>query len=142
VQAFHNYEVEFVDDSRERIDLVLFATGYVPSIPYLDPGLLNPGRYGPDFQLHVFHPLIPTLFILGMIQPDSGVWWLIEHQAKLVAAYLEVMAQGRHAVARFRGYLNTAGLHGHYVDSPRHFCEVEHFAYGQALRRGLRILGR
>ena len=79
MRAFRDHEVEFVDGSHERIDLILFATGYIPSISYLEPGALNRGRYKPDFLLHVFHPLIPSLFILRMIQPDSGVWWLIEY---------------------------------------------------------------
>jgi glycine/D-amino acid oxidase-like deaminating enzyme len=142
VQAFHNHEVEFRDGSRERIDLVLFATGYVPSIPYLEPDELNLGRYGPDLQLHVFHPERPNLFVLGMIQPDSGVWWLIEYQAKLVAAYLDAVAQGRDSVTRFRDYLDSVILGSSYIDSPRHFCEVEHFAYQQALKSGLAILNK
>ena len=59
-----------------------------------------------------------------------------------MAAYLDSMAQGRNGAARFRDYLDSVKLPGRYMDSPRHLCEVEHFAYQQTFERGLRILNK
>jgi hypothetical protein len=75
-------EVAFKDGTSEPIDLIVFATGYQVTFPFLERRHLN------DLYLHVFHPIYDDLFILGMIQPDSGVWPLMDLQAKAVASYI------------------------------------------------------
>lgn len=140
--------VRFTDGSEEPFDVIVYATGFRLSFPFLDRELLNwvgderSGR--PELFLNVFHPRRDDLFVLGMIQPDSGQWGLVEAQAKLVAAYLVGVEAGAAAAERFRERKAVAEEPGpiRYVDSPRHRLEVEHFSYRRTLKRELRRLRR
>jgi hypothetical protein len=102
------------------------------TFPFLEPRHLN----SLDFYLHVFHPTYDDLFILGMIQPDSGVWPLMDLQARAVVGYLRA-GGGRALKQRPRPDL-SGGIR--YVKSERHRYEVEHSTYGRQLRRVIRLL--
>ena len=131
-------EVRFKDGSSERIDLIVFATGYQVSFPFLEPRHLNSTDGRPDFYLHVFHPTYDDLFILGMIQPDSGVWPLMDLQAKAVASYIR--ASGGEVRAQKQGPRPDLSGGIRYVKSERHRYEVEHSGYARHLRRVIRAL--
>jgi cation diffusion facilitator CzcD-associated flavoprotein CzcO len=99
----------------------------------------------PDFYLHVFHPTRDDLFILGMLQPDSGVWPLMDLQARAVAGCLRAARAGGPAVARVRalrtGPRPDLGGGIRYVKSERHRYEVEHSTYARHLKKLIRVLG-
>jgi cation diffusion facilitator CzcD-associated flavoprotein CzcO len=125
-------EVVFKDGTSEPVDLIVFATGYQVTFPFLEPRHLN----SLDFHLHVFHPTYDDLFILGMIQPDSGVWPLMDLQARAVAVYLRA-GEGRAFKQGPRPDL-SGGIR--YLRSERHRYEVEHSTYARQLRRVIRLL--
>ena len=52
----------------------------------------------PGLFLHVFHPQYDNLFVAGLIQPDSGLWGLVDRQAQLIARFL--LAGAQRAAAR------------------------------------------
>jgi hypothetical protein len=133
-------EVLFRDGSSERIDLIVFATGYQVTFPFLEPRHLNSSDGRPDFYLHVFHPTYDDLFILGMIQPDSGVWPLMDLQAQAVTSYIRASPGIRKVRALKQGPRPdlTGGIR--YVKSERHRYEVEHSGYARHLRRVIRAL--
>lgn len=137
-------EVLFQDGSAEPVDLMVFATGYRVSFPFLEPGDLNSGDGRPDFYLHVFHPARDDLFILGMIQPDSGVWPLMDLQARAVASYIRAAARDGDAVRAVRalkqGPPPDLGGGIRYLRSERHRYEVEHSSYARRLRQTIRVL--
>ena len=140
--------VRFVDGVEEPFDVIVYATGFKLTFPFLDKALLNwrgddqTGR--PELYLNVFHPDRDDLFVLGMIQPDSGQWGLVEAQAKLVAAYLIGVDCGASGARGFRERKRAANNTGpvRYVGTPRHRLEVEHYSYRRTLRRELRRLRR
>lgn len=131
--------VRFVDGSREPIDVIIYATGYEITFPFLDRELLNWGGDKPRLFLNVFHPQDDDLFVIGLIQPDSGQFGLVDYQAKLVAKFITARDAGTPTAERFRKLKSTAdtNLSGgvKYVDSPRHLLEVEHFSYRRRLQR-------
>src|SRR5262249_9128968 len=98
----------------------------------------------PDFYLHVFHPAYDDLFIIGLIMPDSGVWPLMDLQARAVAHSLRARRAGGAGIARFRSLKGgpRPSLNGGitYVRSDRHWCEVEHSSYGRRLRKVIHLL--
>jgi hypothetical protein len=132
-------EVRFADGSREPIDLIVYATGYRISFPFLDRALLNWQDDKPRLFLNAFHPDRDDLFVIGLIQPDSGQFGLVDYQSRLVAAYLAATDAGRPQADRFRALKRdadvdlSAGLR--YLDSPRHLLEVEHFSYRKRLQQ-------
>jgi cation diffusion facilitator CzcD-associated flavoprotein CzcO len=138
-------EVRFKDGTMERIDLIVFATGYHATFPFLDPAHLNSADGRPNFYLHVLHPTYENLFILGVLQPDSGVWQLMDLQARAVAGYIRASrddeAGARKVRSLKRGPAPDLGGGIQYVRSERHRYEVEHSSYARRLRRLIRLLG-
>lgn len=136
--------VRFVDGSEEAFDVIVHATGYHLSFPFIDNAELNWRDGRPDLGLNVFHPQRDDLFVLGMIQPDSGQWGIVDRQARLVAQYLTAREQDAASAERFRERLTRTEAEGaiRYVDSPRHRLEVEHFSYAKRLDREWRRLRR
>lgn len=129
--------VHFVDGSCEEIDLILYATGYNVVFPFIDRGLLNWQDGRPRLYLNVFHPQYNNLFVVGMIQPDSGQFGLVDWQSRAVAGYLTALRNGSPAAADFRRRKQqpseVPGPHIRYKESSRHCLQVEHWSYRLAL---------
>jgi cation diffusion facilitator CzcD-associated flavoprotein CzcO len=145
VVELREHEVLFKNGSVEPIDLIVFATGYQVTFPFLEHTHLNSPDGRPDFYLHVFHPTCDDLFILGMIQPDSGVWPLMDLQAKAVARYILAAAVEGPAIRKVRALKRgrSPDLSGgiRYLKSERHRYEVEHSTYARELKEVARLLG-
>ncbi len=137
-------EVRFQDGSTEQIDLIVFATGYRVSFPFLEPRHLNSADGRPDFYLHVFHPTYENLFIVGMIQPDSGVWRLMDLQARAVARYIRAGRANAAGLRKVRALKQGArpdlGGGVRYLATERHRFEVEHWSYQRRMKRLIRLL--
>ncbi|WP_337185620.1 FAD-dependent oxidoreductase [Phenylobacterium sp.] len=120
-------EVVFADGSRLRADLVLCATGYRLTYPYLDADVAN--TRGDDLTLFMgtVAPEREDLFFVGVSRPTGAFWPIAEAQAQFVAAMLtgEYRAPSRKARAR-----RARPILGCNAWSPA--------LYGQALREELR----
>jgi hypothetical protein len=131
--------VRFVDGTTEPFDLIVYATGYNITIPFIDRELLNWQAGKPRLFLNVFHPTADDLFVIGLIQPDSGQFGLVDYQSRLVAKFIATRDAGNPAAAKFCKLKSNAqadvsgGMR--YLDSPRHLLEVEHFSYRERLQR-------
>jgi Flavin-binding monooxygenase-like len=137
--------VEFVGGSEEKVDLIIYATGYKISIPFMRPEEL-PWRDGrPELCFNVFHPDRDDLFVAGLIQSDSGQFGLVDCQAQLTAAYVAGLERHERRAQRFREFKrrhrSAIGRRIRYVDSPRHLVEVEHYSYRRTLEKWIRRLG-
>jgi hypothetical protein len=139
VRALDGGHVTFADGSRESVDVMIYATGYKLSFPFVDREHLQWRDDRPDLYLNIFHPHRDNLFIAGLIQPDSGQFGLVDCQARLIAAYIRGLELGRSSAKEFQRTKREARprLDGgvKYVHSPRHLVEVEHFSYRRLLTR-------
>lgn len=143
VRELAGREVVFTDGSREAVDFILYATGFNISFPFLDASQLNWRQGRPGLFLNVFHPERDDLFVIGLIQPDSGQFGLVDCQSKLVAAYLQGLKRGRRQATQLQTAKQKSGSISNgirYVDSPRHLLEVEHFSYRRKLEKWIRRL--
>lgn len=144
IAEFAGNKVRFTDGTEVEADLVVFATGYEVSMPFLDNSLL----FGPDgrplFYLNVFHPEHDDLFAVGLIQANGSIWRLADYQSQLVASYLIALAE-RHERAAWFSKLKAQGhesmVQGSYVQSDRHRLEANYYAYRRQLKRHLRRFG-
>ncbi len=95
----------------------------------------------PELNLNIFHPTRDDVFVIGLIQPDSGQFGLVHYQAELVANYVAGLDAGSAAAFRFqqakRGGATTHNGGVRYVNSPRHWFEVEHHSYRRALEKSI-----
>ncbi|QDU86938.1 putative oxidoreductase CzcO [Pirellulimonas nuda] len=144
VQQVDGQRITFADGRSETFDLVVYATGFEITAPFVDAQELNWRGGRPDLYLNVFHPLHDDLFVAGLIQPDSGQWGLVDRQAELIARYLHGLHAERPAATRFRDrkHARRDDLKSpvKYLDSPRHLLEVEHHSYARRLEREIQKL--
>ena len=136
--------VRFIDASVEHVDVIIYATGFRITFPFIDKEHLNWDGSAPRLHLNIFHPEHERLFVAGLIQPDSGQWGLVDYQARLIAHYLRVLEILPERAARFRRRLARhcdlgAGIR--YLPSSRHLLEVEHYSYRNRLRKLIAELG-
>src|SRR5207253_10535940 len=125
--------VRLVDGSQETVDVIIYATGFKISFPFIDSKHLNWRDGRPELFLNIFHPQDDHLFVAGLIQPDSGQWGLVDHQAQLIAQVIRAERDDPAEFARFQQLKRkpppdvSAGIH--YLRSTRHLLEVEHYSY-------------
>ena len=146
VKSLTGDRVQFIDDSEEKIDIIIYATGYKLSFPFIDNEYLNLREGCPDLYLNVFHPHYDNLFFIGLIQPNGGIWGLADYQSQLVANFISAMESDpqtvewlRHAKLSQRPKIN-GGIR--YIESPRHRIEVEYFDYRKILQKTIHQIAR
>jgi cation diffusion facilitator CzcD-associated flavoprotein CzcO len=131
--------VRFVDGSEEPIDVIIYATGFNITLPFIDRSLLNWHDGRPELFLNVFHPERDNLFVIGLIQPDSGQWGLVDYQSQLVARFVRALGRDPAQAERLRRRKSAErvdlGNGIRYVNSTRHLLEVEHFSYRRRLQK-------
>ena len=94
VRELQGRDVVFVDGTREAIDLVVLATGFVRGVPFLEPGLVKDDDVS-DLFLNVFHRREPSLHVIGHFTTDGGAYPLVDRQAELVARVIDARRSGR-----------------------------------------------
>jgi hypothetical protein len=126
--------VRFADGSEVEADIVVYCTGYKVTFPFFEPGLISaPGNDLPLFR-RVFHPAIPSVFFIGLLQPVGAVFPLAELQSKWVADHLagRYLLPSREEV-RADIEAERAAMFERYVASVRHTMEVDFDDYVLAL---------
>jgi cation diffusion facilitator CzcD-associated flavoprotein CzcO len=135
--------VHFVDGTSAPADLIVWATGYRVTFPFLDPELLAaPGNDLPLFHRAV-HPDLPGLFFVGLLQPIGAVMPLAEAQSRWIARIL----RGEYAFPpeeelRARMRRDHERNRRRFYASPRHTMEVDFDRFLWDLRGEMRRGGR
>jgi len=138
----------FADGSRERVDVLIHATGYRLSFPFLaHADAPVTGNHLPLFKRMVqADPRLHGLWFMGLAQPLPTLVNFAEQQSKLFTACLA----GRYALpapAEMKAMLEAdEALHkGHYYASQRHTIQVDFDIYCHDLiaeiERGARRIG-
>ncbi|HVR84918.1 MAG TPA: NAD(P)-binding domain-containing protein [Planctomycetota bacterium] len=136
VLGLEETSVFFKDGTKESIDVIVTATGYEVSHPFLDGADVEP-----DGLYHqVVSPDRPGLYFIGLVQPFQGpVLGASEIQSRWVAGLiagrwtLPDRARIQAAIEQQRRW-RTASL----VQTPRHGLEVDYHAYVRAIRREMK----
>ncbi|MCZ7685456.1 MAG: NAD(P)-binding domain-containing protein [Sandaracinaceae bacterium] len=118
--------VVFADGSRERADVIVYCTGYRVSFPFFDADLVSARDNDLPLFRRVFHPELPGLFFVGLLQPLGAIMPLAEAQSEWIADYLT----GRYALPAPAALIEDiererAAMFGRYVASPRHTMQVD-----------------
>ena len=86
--------VRFTDGSEVEADVVVYCTGYKVTFPFFDEGFISaPDNDLPLFR-RTFHPDIPNVFFVGLLQPLGAIMPIAEAQGEWVSDYLS----GRYAL--------------------------------------------
>lgn len=131
-------EVVFTDGSRVTADLILFATGYRMSIPYVPREYFTWTHDRPTMFLNTVARR-PGLFGVGFLEVNSSAYTLFDYLANIVAQHLADLSTHPERAARFRrlAETETPDLTGgiSFIDSDRHATYVEIRALKKYLRR-------
>jgi cation diffusion facilitator CzcD-associated flavoprotein CzcO len=122
--------VEFVDGSREHIDVVVYCTGYRISFPFLDRSIIDARDNEISLYRRVVDPDHAGLYFIGLVQPLGAIMPLAEAQSEWVADLLEGKAAlpSRDEMAReIAAY--RAAERKRYVASKRHTVQVDFLGY-------------
>jgi cation diffusion facilitator CzcD-associated flavoprotein CzcO len=146
IERFAGDRVRFVDGREVPIDLIVMAIGYNVSFPFLERELILDEQGRPKLYLNAFHPQYDNFFVAGLLQPNSGLWGLVDYQAQLMAAFLLAQQTDPAKADWFRGLKRTERpdlKHGmRFIDSPRHVLEVEYFSYRERLKKLIKRFGK
>lgn len=132
-------QVRFVDGSVEDVDVIVWCTGYKVTFPFFDPKLVSAPNNDLPLYKRVFHPTLPGLMFVGLLQPIGAVMPLAEAQGKWIAKYVRREYQLPPPVEMKRAIdEERARMFARYVKSKRHTMEVDFDDYLLDLEREIR----
>ncbi|MEU6133417.1 FAD-dependent oxidoreductase [Nocardioides sp. NPDC047086] len=86
IERFDGTTVRFTDGSAEEVDVIVWATGYQVSLPFLGSEWTGDDPESMQLFMRVFHLEDPTLAFTGLMQSTGAALPVVEAQAKLAAA--------------------------------------------------------
>jgi dimethylaniline monooxygenase (N-oxide forming) len=129
-------EVEFADGTRERVDVVVYCTGYRISFPFFDRDFIS----APDNRIELFrrlmHPDVVGVYFVALVQPLGATMPIAEVQGQWIADEL----RGEYARPSRAAMLDdiaaeNAAMRKRYVASKRHTIQVDFDDYMLAVER-------
>ncbi len=129
IERFAGKRVFFTDGTSEEVDLIVFATGYKVTYPYMDKSLFQWVSKYPDLYLSSLHREFDNVCCLGLHQTDGGAYDFFTMQADMMCNFILDQAQNPKRADKFRALKKNdrPNLSGgiRYVDSPRHATYVK-----------------
>jgi len=137
IRRLEGHSVRFEDGSTERIDRIVYCTGYKITFPFFAPGLPDPSADNRiELYRRVVHPDLPGLYFIGLIQPLYAIMPLAELQSEWVADLLEGTARLPDRGTMVRDIAGgQRAMRRRYVASKRHTIQVDGPYYKRQLRR-------
>jgi len=133
VTGFDGQEVSFVGGTKEAFDVVIAATGYHISFPFLERALVDWQEADrPPLYLLVFPPSRRDLYFIGLVQPIGCIWPLSDLQARLVAREISGRWQRPQDMAARIQRQAERPLYS-WAKTPRHSIEVDYHLYRKQL---------
>lgn len=130
--------VAFRDGSEEAVDVIVYATGYRISFPFLSEQTMEVAGNRVPLYRRVVHPDRPGLYFLGLIQPLGAIMPLAELQARWVALLLRGAPLPPSAAMRAAIRREERARERRYVRSPRHTIQVDFYPYRRLMKREIR----
>jgi hypothetical protein len=136
IKQFLDSEVEFIDNSKEKIDLILYATGYEPNFPFLDPLDIKIDDDFSQAYMFMFDKKYDNLFYGGYVNAPSGFGNVANACGNLLKAYIGAKENNTAAYEKFlkiKKEDNPDLGRDRYVSTKRHNYEVDLWVYIKTL---------
>lgn len=89
IARLDGHTVVFADGTRERVDTIIYCTGYHTVFPFLDEAIFAAPENQVRLYKQIFLPNWPSLTFVGAFQANAwGLLPLFEAQSRIVAAHL------------------------------------------------------
>ncbi|XP_076583172.1 flavin-containing monooxygenase 5-like [Chaetodon auriga] len=133
IRRFQGSSVEFDDGSVvEDVDLVVFATGYTFSFPFLSSYVVSVSENKASLYKYVFPPELdrPTLAIIGLVQPLGAIMPISEMQARWATRVFKGCIKLPSATAMLKDVkYKQEAMAKTYITSQRHTIQVVYAIY-------------
>ncbi|XP_051802581.1 flavin-containing monooxygenase 5 isoform X12 [Acanthochromis polyacanthus] len=133
IRRFQGSSVEFDDGSVvEDVDLVVFATGYRFSFPFLASQVVSVSENKASLYKYVFPPELdqPTLCIIGLVQPLGAIMPISEMQARWATRVFKGCIKLPSVAAMLKDIqYKKETMAKRYVTSQRHTIQVDYVDY-------------
>lgn len=139
IQDISGQTVVFTDGSSASYDVIIAATGYKISFPFFPADFIDwQDAVHVPLYLRIFHSDHPSLFFIGLIQPQGCIWTLTEVQSRLIA---QLLAGKTRLPASWRKQAVTEGAYWmrQFIARPRHSLEVQYYPYLQQLLKAMQL---
>jgi hypothetical protein len=127
--------VEFSDGSEVDADVIICATGYKISFPFLEASVIGVEHNEVDLYEMVVPVGVPGLYFVGLIQPVGALPPLAEQQARWVAQLIDGAPLPSSVQMRRQIVAQQSRRRDQYLDSPRHTIQVDYWPYLDHMRR-------
>lgn len=128
IKLLNEDSVVFMDGTEEKIDIIVYATGYKISFPFLDQSYLPWLNGLSNLYCYGFHKIYDNLVFAGYISAPSGLGNIINTYGKLLAAYFLALKKNTKSIQIFRKMKqgdNPAIGNDIFLKSERHAYEVD-----------------
>jgi len=142
IGQFEGHDVVFADGTRDRFDMIIYATGYKISFPFFKEGFFDVEQTN-DLQLYrrVVHPDFDGLYFVGLVQPLGAIMPLAETQAVWLAGLIKNEVRLPDRATMLRSIETEADKNRRrYKQSARHTLQVDFHPYKQSLEREIRMM--
>jgi cation diffusion facilitator CzcD-associated flavoprotein CzcO len=138
IERLRSNGVEFTDGTSEEVDVIIWATGYKISFPFLKQNDLAVEQNQFPLYRRMVRPGWENLFFVGLAQPLPTLVNLAEQQSKFVLAVLQGDVELPSDAEMERRILQDEKRYlGHYYNSERHTIQIDFNHYVADLRRDL-----
>ncbi len=140
IKEFRGKTVVFEDGTEQDFDMIVYATGYKVTFPFLKDQSFNVSETN-DFRLYkkVVHPDYQGLFFLALIQPLGAIMPLAEVQSKWIAKILTQQTKLPNKAEMLKSIEeDKQTMAKRYKASPRHTLQVDFHPYKESIEREMR----
>ena len=140
IASLEGRSVRFEDGTEVAADIVVYCTGYKITFPFFDEQLISAPENRIELFRRVFHPEIPNVMFIGLLQPLGAIMPLAEAQGAWAGEYLTGdYALPEQADVRADIRADQEAMRRRYVASKRHTIQVDYDDYLHALARERRV---
>ncbi len=140
IKEFKGKTVVFEDGTEQDFDMIVYATGYKVTFPFLKDQSFNVSETN-DFRLYkkVVHPDFQGLFFLALIQPLGAIMPLAEVQSQWIAKILKGESKLPNKDEMLKSIQeDKQAMAKRYKESPRHTLQVDFHPYKESIEREMR----
>jgi cation diffusion facilitator CzcD-associated flavoprotein CzcO len=138
VDYFDGRTVYFTDGSSADVDVIIYATGYDRSFPFIDPALLQWKAGIPDLFIHIAPRNLDNIFFFGFVNAAAGLGDGLRLQGQFVRSYIKAFTDKSKGYAKFiqAKQEDDPDLgQDYFLDSHRHLWEVDFWKFIKVARK-------
>ena len=137
IKEVNGTTVRFNDGSQEDFDVMVAATGYKIETAFFDKDFIDYSESDRvELYLRMIHPDHPTLFFIGLFQPQGAIWPGSDLQSNLAAGIIKGTVKLPSNIRELASR-ESDEIDKRYLKRKRHTIEVDYHEFMGRLRKQL-----